>query len=74
MKLNELPTKKNEAVAARHYRRLRSDELVSLGDFVGDAQRGFELWEGPNGFRADAFIQPIYRRDGPSSGRIKKSK
>ena len=44
-------------------RRLERDELVSRGDFVADAQRGFEPWEGPGGFRADAFVKPIYRRD-----------
>ena len=64
MKLNETPVEETCETAARHFRRLRSNELVSRGDFVGDAQRGFELWEGPGGFRADAFLQPIYRRDG----------
>ncbi len=44
-------------------RRLKGNELVSRGDFVADAQRGFEPWEGPGGFRADAFVKPIYRRD-----------
>ena len=44
-------------------RRLRRNELVSRGDFVADPQRGFEPWEGPGGFRADAFVKPIYRRD-----------
>jgi len=48
------------------WRRLKRNELVSRGDFVADAQRGFEPWEGPSGFRADAFVRPIYRRD--SSG------
>lgn len=59
---------------ARHFRRLRANELVSRGDFVGDAQQGFELWEGPGGFRADAFIQPIYRRDGKVVVAAKKPK
>jgi hypothetical protein len=44
------------------FRRLRWDELVLGGDFVMDAERGFELWEGPGGFRADMFVKPIYRR------------
>jgi hypothetical protein len=57
--------------AAGCLRRLKSSELVSHGDFVGNALQGFELWEGPNGFRADAFVQPIYRR---SAGRFGSSK
>ena len=44
------------------FRRLRWDEPVLDGDFVMDGQRGFELWEGPGGFRADSFVKPIYRR------------
>jgi len=64
MKLNETSAETTCEASARHFRRLKSNELVSRGDFVGDAQRGFELWEGPGGFRADAFLQPIYRRDG----------
>lgn len=44
-------------------RRLGPDELVTRGDFVADKQRGFEPWDGPSGFRADAFVKPIYRRD-----------
>lgn len=67
MKLNTGTAKQNDDGAARHFRRLKSNELVSQGDFVGDAQRGFELWEGPGGFRADAFVQPIYRRNGKRS-------
>jgi hypothetical protein len=45
------------------FRRLKSSELVSLGDFVANEGRGFELWEGPGGFRADSFVKPIYRQD-----------
>ena len=45
----------------KRFRRLKWHELVSVGDFVADTQQGFELWEGPNGFRADAFVKPIYR-------------
>ena len=44
-------------------RRLKWNELVSHGDFIADGHRGFELWDGPTGFRADAFVKPIYRRD-----------
>jgi hypothetical protein len=47
----------------KHYRRLKPSELVSLGDFVANEREGFELWEGPGGFRADSFVKPIYRKD-----------
>jgi hypothetical protein len=43
-------------------RRLQFNELVSTGDLVMNEQREFEPWEGPNGFRADSFVKPIYRR------------
>jgi hypothetical protein len=46
----------------KRFRRLKWHELVSAGDFIADEQRGFEPWEGPNGFRANAFVKPIYRR------------
>jgi hypothetical protein len=45
-------------------RRLKGNELVTRGDFVANEQRGFEPWEGPTGFRADAFMKPVYRRWG----------
>jgi hypothetical protein len=44
------------------FRRLEGKEMVSRGDFVVDEFRGFEPWDGPGGFRADAFVKPIYRR------------
>jgi hypothetical protein len=44
------------------FRRLKWDELVRHGDFVANEGRKLELWEGPNGFRADACVKPIYRR------------
>jgi hypothetical protein len=44
------------------FRRLKWDELVRHGDFVANEGRKLELWEGPNGFRADAYVKPIYRR------------
>jgi len=56
------------------FRRLKWDELVTRGDFVGDELHGFELWEGPTGFRADAFVKPIYRRGGTSPVAAKKIK
>jgi len=46
----------------KHFRRLKSSELVSLGDFVANGDQEFELWEGPSGFRADSFVKPIYRK------------
>ena len=44
-------------------RRLRWDELVGRGDFVANERRGFDLWDGPTGFRADAYVRQIYRLD-----------
>jgi len=49
----------------QNFRRLKGDELVRHGDFVKDGHRGFELWEGPGGFRADAFVKATYRRQTP---------
>ena len=46
-----------------HFRRLKSNELVCLGDFIANENETFELWEGPNGFQADSFVKAIYRRD-----------
>ena len=51
-------------------RLLNSNELVSLVDFVEDQDRGFAPWEGPGGFRADAFVRPIYRQ---RVGRVTKA-
>jgi len=45
------------------FRRLNSNELVSLGDFVVNESQGLELWDGPSGFRAGSFVRPIYRKD-----------
>jgi hypothetical protein len=47
---------------AKGYRRLKSDELVRVGDFIANDRQEFEAWEGPSGFRADAFVRAIYRR------------
>ncbi len=52
-----------EAGVPEGFRRLRWNEVVCLGDFVVDARHGFQLWDGPRGFRADAFVKPTYRRD-----------
>ena len=61
VKLNP-PEPEPAAHDPRHFRRLRWDEIVVSGDFVVNQDRGFELWEGPSGFRADSFLTPIYRR------------
>ena len=59
------------AGVTKYFRRLSSSELVSRGDFVANEHQGFELWEGLTGFRADAFVKPIYRRQArrPTKGR-----
>jgi hypothetical protein len=62
-----MTTKNNTEASAqagipKPFRRLKSHEIVSLGDFVADEQGGFELWEGPSGFRSDSFVKAIYRR------------
>jgi hypothetical protein len=44
-------------------RRLKKSEVVTCGDFVANGRLGFELWEGPSGFQARAFLKPIYRKD-----------
>ena len=51
-------------VLLEHLRLLKWHERVRRGDFVTDGGQGFELWEGPSGFRADAFVKQIYRRLG----------
>jgi len=56
---------------ARHFRRLKQNELVSLGDFVSDNHKGFQLWEGPSGFQAGSFVKAIYRRAKIPSSRVK---
>jgi hypothetical protein len=50
------------AIASEGFRLLKWNELVKRGDFVEDGHQGFEPWVGPSGFRADAFVKPIYRR------------
>jgi hypothetical protein len=48
-------------VVLNQLRRLRWNERVQRGDFVADGRQGFELWEGPAGFRADTFVRQTYR-------------
>ena len=43
------------------FRRLKFNELVSLGDFVHDDSLGLQPWDGPRGFQAGSFVKPIYR-------------
>jgi hypothetical protein len=56
----------------KHFRRLKSNELVTLGDFVANERKVFELWDGPNGFLAESFIKPIYRTGKSHSAANKK--
>jgi hypothetical protein len=66
------PEPSANAGVPKNFRRLKSNELVTVGDFVGDGREGLEPWEGPNGFRADAFVKAIYRRDEGRSIAAKK--
>jgi hypothetical protein len=61
------------AVSAESLRPLKWNELVCRGDFVEAGREGFEPWEGPSGFRADAFVKQIYRRLERPPGRPKKT-
>ena len=57
-------------IIPKHFRRLKWNELVSHGDFIAHDHQGLKPWEGPGGFRADAFLHPIYRSSrSPASGR-----
>ena len=57
------PDASSEDGAPKRFRRLEASELVSHGDFVLDNQQALELWDGPTGFRADAFVKSVYRSD-----------
>jgi hypothetical protein len=59
-------------ILAEQLRALQWDEPVLRGDFVRDESQGFKPWEGPSGFRADAFVTQIYRRLGQSPVKAKK--
>ena len=61
------------ALAAEGLRPLKWNERVRFGDFVADGHKGFEPWEGPSGFRADAFVKQIYRRRGQRTVEAAKS-
>jgi hypothetical protein len=63
------PDGPTRARVPERFRRLKWNELVCQGDFVADERLGLEPWEGPGGFRADAFVKPIYRRK--ETGRLR---
>jgi hypothetical protein len=50
------------SIIPKYLRRLKWNELVRRGDFVADGKQGYEPWDGPSGFRADAFVKQIYRQ------------
>jgi hypothetical protein len=58
-------------VSPDRLRPLKWNELVRRGDFVEDGRDGFELWEGPGGFRAASFVKKIYRLCRRPAGGIK---
>ena len=51
-----------DAILPSGMRLLKWHERVMVGDFVKDGRTGFVPWEGPHGFRADAFVKQIFRR------------
>jgi len=59
---------------AKRFRRLKFNELVSVGDYVAVNENQFEPWDGPRGFQAGSFVQPIYRPHGRRSATSKKAK
>ena len=66
-------TTATSATAPERFRPLKWNERVRRGDFVEAEHLGFEPWEGPAGFRADAFVKQIYRRLGSRTGRAGKA-
>jgi hypothetical protein len=53
----------------QRFRLLKENEVVGRGDFVTADHLGFEPWEGPTGFRADAYVRQIYRLEGEGAAR-----
>jgi hypothetical protein len=53
-----------KASGAQRFRRLKWNEVVRRGDFIKDGRDGFKPWEGPAGFRADAFVKATFRKLG----------
>jgi hypothetical protein len=72
----DVPEASAKVAGPERFRRLKKNEVVSRGDFVTNERLGFELWEGPGGFRAGAFLKPIYRSDkmGSRPAATRKSK
>jgi len=68
------PAASAKAGVPKCFRRLKWNEVVSRGDFVADEHQRLEPWEGPGGFRANAFLKPIYRRHEISSTATKKTR
>ena len=58
------PRAATKAGGVKLFRRLKPNEMVRAGDFVAGKRDSFEPWDGPAGFLADAFVMPIYRRNG----------
>jgi hypothetical protein len=50
------------AMTLEDLRSLKGHETVRRGDFESDGHKGYALWVGPAGFRADSFVKQIYRR------------
>jgi hypothetical protein len=68
------PAPSPKAGIPKRFRRLEWNEVVCRGDFVADERLGLEPWEGPSGFRADAFVKPIYRRSNSRAAAATKPK
>ena len=49
-------------VAPENFRALKWNEVVRRGDFIAADPGGYEPWQGPIGFRADAYVKTIYRK------------
>jgi hypothetical protein len=61
------------SVGPKGLRPLKWNEIVRAGDFVESGREAFEPWVGPGGFRADAFLKQIYRREPRRPAGTKKS-
>jgi len=58
---------------AAHLRPLKQDERVQRGDFVQGENQEFKPWEGLSGFRADTYVEQIYRRRAPAPAKVKRT-
>jgi len=68
-----MKSKSTKTAIPAQFRKLEWNELVGRGDFVADGHEGFKPWEGPTGFRADSFVDTIYRQYGRRLMANKKS-